>query len=79
MHGTPEGEVELYRQIPGVDVVASDPRLAQWPGSLVVPHIRRVVDGIREQIRAGELNQMPDVAALVCAEVASTLGGVCDL
>jgi L-seryl-tRNA(Ser) seleniumtransferase len=65
----------VYRQLPAVSAVLSDPRVAALPRGVAVATIRSVLDGLRAQIAAGDLTVVPDVAERVVHEARMLLGG----
>ncbi len=62
---------ELYRQIPGVDVLLASEVLAAAPPVLARLAVRQVLAETRERIRTGAVTALPDLAALAAARVAS--------
>lgn len=57
----------LYRQLPKVDRLTDDPRLAGFPRGVVVGAARQVLDEVRADIGAGLIDELPDVVALVAS------------
>lgn len=55
------------RDLPAVNVVLDDPRVAALPRGVAVAVVREVLDGLRARIKAGELASLPDVGAAVVA------------
>lgn len=60
--------MSLLRDLPSVHKLLSDARLADLPHRVVLPLVRAQVDAVRQRILAGELDAVPDVAALVRAD-----------
>jgi len=66
---------DLYRNLPAVNAVLADPRVAAMPRGVAVALTRETLDRLRESIRDGELASVPDVAALVAEAGAALLEG----
>jgi L-seryl-tRNA(Ser) seleniumtransferase len=58
----------LYRQLPAVDALLQDPRVAALPRGVAVATARAVLDRLRGAIGRGELTAVPDVASVVVDE-----------
>ena len=63
----------LYRQLPKVDALLADDRLASAPRDLVLRTARSVLDELRWGIREGTLESVPDVGEVVASRVAQLL------
>ena len=66
---------ELYRGLPGVDTILSSPRTEGLPVGLVAEEARRLLDELRRGIAAGEVRDLPDVAAVVGDRARQILAG----
>ncbi len=55
---------DLYRQLPAVDAVLSEPAVAALPPAIARTAIREVLDDLRAAIKNGSLKSVPDVAEL---------------
>ncbi len=55
----------LYRQLPKLDILVSEPALCGFPHDVLVASARVVLDDLRAKIGAGDLTALPDVVALV--------------
>jgi len=66
-------DTSLYRQLPKVDKLLADPRLADWPHAVAVWAAREALEEVRAGIASGALTQVPDVAALAASR-ASLVG-----
>lgn len=53
----------LLRQLPRVDALAGDPALLHWPRERVVDQARRLLEEVRGQVLASELQALPDLGA----------------
>ena len=67
--------LELFRQIPKVDLVVADPRLHPLPQKVAVWAVREVLDELRTGIAAGSVTKIPDVALLAHQRASSLIGG----
>lgn len=65
----------LYRQLPKVDRLLADPRLAGLPHDLVVGASRQVLDDLRGGIASGSLTELPDVVQAVVDRVSLLSNG----
>ena len=63
---------ELYRQLPKVDRVVEDPRLADLPRGAVLDAARGVLEALRQAISGG-LSALPEVVPLIRARTESRL------
>ena len=64
-----------FRDLPSVNVVLEDPRVAALPRGVAVAVTRDVLDGLRDGIKAGTLTAVPDVGAAVVANAQVLLHG----
>ena len=53
---------DLLRHLPKMDVLLDDDRLSDLPRSVARDVAREVLDVVRGQVRAGEVDALPDVA-----------------
>lgn len=66
---------DLLRHLPKMDVLLADDRLCDLPRSVARDVAREVLDGLRTQVRAGEIDEIPDVAGRVSDAVRALLRG----
>jgi L-seryl-tRNA(Ser) seleniumtransferase len=66
---------ELYRQIPAVDALLAEERLAHLPREMAVWLIRKALTDLRARIAAGELQEIPDLVPEIIAQSSSVLVG----
>ncbi|MBW1879879.1 MAG: L-seryl-tRNA(Sec) selenium transferase, partial [Deltaproteobacteria bacterium] len=66
---------DLYRNLPAVNAVLADPRVAALPRGVAVAVTRETLDRLRASIREDTLASVPDVAALVAEAGVALLGG----
>lgn len=59
----------LFRQLPAVDRLLSDPRLAPLPRGLTLRVARRILDELRALIAAGAIDELPDIPQRVAEQV----------
>lgn len=65
----------LFRLLPKVDVLARDPALAGFPHPVAVGAARQVLDEVREEVRDGRLEAVPDLVPRVSARARLLAGG----
>ncbi|MCB9797016.1 MAG: L-seryl-tRNA(Sec) selenium transferase [Alphaproteobacteria bacterium] len=59
----------LYRQLPSVDALLQDPRVAPLPRPLALAQARGLLDALRAGIRQGTVTALPDVGLALAARV----------
>jgi len=70
-HKNAQMSSELYRQLPGVDVLLADPRLADVPLAARKRAVRAELAALRAGIGRGEVTSVGDVAAAVAERAAA--------
>ncbi|MGK0349051.1 MAG: L-seryl-tRNA(Ser) seleniumtransferase, partial [Myxococcota bacterium] len=73
--GIGDGMPVSFRDLPAIHAILAAPKLGSLPPGLSAKIAREVLDELRDEIRAGTLTALPDVAERVADRVHQLLSG----